>query len=189
MTTTTTQRAWPAEIQEALPGGYVRTVKSRLSDDRDEGTLDTQFLECLKYLAILSLTQGRRIPVTPEVDDVWHELIVQTWPYAGLCSALPGGRFIHHESITPVEYAGRVGEDTFVAEFVQWIPDYVSNFGPFTEETAQHWTVCNFLRDEMGFTLEMINGLGTSESAEVTLPAASPWRELGRRDGVSGLAV
>lgn len=172
---------------QALPAGYVRTVKSRIHDNRGEDTLDVQFLECLKYLSILSCTRGRRISVTPQVDDVWHELIVQTAPYARLCAALPGGRFIHHESITPTKYADRVGDTTFVAEFVQWIPDYVSNFGPFSDETAQHWTVCEFLRDQMGMSLPEINTLGASEEAEVSLPGDSPWRALGEFRGVSGL--
>jgi len=186
---TTDRNDWSTTIREVLPAGYVRTVKSRISDGRDDSLLDLQFIECLKYLAILNGTGGRRIPVTPEVDDVWHELIVQTASYARLCAALPGGRFIHHESITPLEYADRVGDHTFVAEFVQWIPDYVSNFGPFTEGAAQQWTVCRFLGDHMGMTLDDINKLGATEAAEVSLPSDSPWKELGRHSGVSSLAA
>ncbi|GAA1129027.1 hypothetical protein [Arthrobacter flavus] len=112
------------------------------------------------------MTRGRRLPITPDVDVVWHELILQTASYARLCANLPGQRFLHHESITPQEYNERVGDDQFVEEWVQWVPDYVQNFGPFTEESAACWNVVIFLREKMGMTLEQINELGlTSETA------------------------
>jgi hypothetical protein len=165
-------------IAEALPMPYLRTVTGQFPD-RSHVELEVQVTECLKYLALISLTRGRRIPVTPDVDDVWHQLIVQTRAYERLCAHLPGARFVHHESITPQEYSSRVGDEVFVREFVQWVPDYVQSFGEFTERAAARWTVVAFLRGEMGMSLDEVNELGASSPAEALLPAGSPWRALG----------
>lgn len=156
---------------------YVELVRARVAD-RNIPCTDQHILECLKYLAILSLTQGRRIAVTPEVDEVWHELIVQTKGYKQLCDDLPGRRFIHHESIMPKEYAVKVGNDEFVEEFMRWIPDYIHNFGPFTPQSAQHWTIANFLQDVVGLSLDEINEAGRSATPEVQIPDDSPWKRL-----------
>lgn len=172
----TSEKTVADTLLDQIAVGYVDTVRSRI--DRDERTLDGQIIECLKYLALVSMTPGRRIPVTPEVDDVWHELIVQTAPYSRLCADLPGGKFVHHESITPVAYAERVGGHEFAAEFVQWIPDYVHNFGDFTDETAQHWTVCDFLQRTMGRSLGQINQLGRDNRPAVTISSESRWTLL-----------
>lgn len=160
---------------------YIETVRSRVVEKGVECT-DQHIIECLKYLAIMSGTSGRRIVVTPDVDEVWHELIVQTSLYFALCESLPGGRYIHHASITPDAYAARTGEREFVAEFLRWVPDYVHSFGPFGPERAEHWTVVEFLRTELGMTLAEINAAGTSTAPQAALPPDSPWRALAHDD-------
>lgn len=164
-----------------LTRNYVETVRSRV-DEKGLACTDRHIIECLKYLAIMSGTSGRRIVVTPEVDEVWHELIVQTGPYFALCEALPGGRYVHHASITPDAYAARTGEREFVAEFLRWVPDYVHSFGPFDPERAEHWTVVGFLRSELGMTLDEINAVAASTQPEAALPPDSPWRILAHDD-------
>jgi hypothetical protein len=156
---------------------YERIVRSRILD-RAREVLDVQLVECLKYLAIVSMTPGRRIPVTPDVDVVWHELLLQTSHYRSLCRSFPGGGFLDHESIDPESYNERVGDHAFVAEWLQWVPDYVQSFGDFTEETAQHWNVVRFLIDEVGMSLEDVNALGRDSPAEAVVPAGSPWSAL-----------
>ncbi|WP_337001431.1 MULTISPECIES: hypothetical protein [unclassified Microbacterium] len=169
-----------------LDRSYATTVMDRI-DDQSRDTVEQEFVECLKFLAITSATSGRRIAVIPEVDRVWHELILQTVAYGRLCASFPGERFLHHESITPTGYYERVGDREFVREFVQWIPDYVQNFGPFTERSAALWTVAQFLEREMGMSLEQINAFGREESAEVLLPHDSPWLLLGDHTHISAL--
>lgn len=160
---------------------YVEMVRSRV-DEREITCTDQHILECLKYLTILSLTTGRRIAVTPEVDEVWHELIVQTSSYRELCEGLPGRRFINHQSIGPSDYAERVGRDEFVDEFLRWIPDYVHHFGRFTKERAQHWTVVRFLQDSVGLSLDEINNAGESADPHVFIDPRSPWTRLADDD-------
>jgi hypothetical protein len=160
-----------------LPREYYETVIARIPG-RDSETLERQALECLRYLAIMSLTPGRRVVVDPDVDDVWHEFIVQTRSYRDLCESLPGHRFINHESITPDHYAERVGDGEFVDEFLRWIPDYVHNFGPFDADSHKHWTVVAFLMETVGMSLQEINELGESSEPEVRIPLDSPWQSL-----------
>lgn len=131
--------------------------------DRSAALVDDQITEVIKYLSILSEdSRARFIPLTREADEVWHEMIVQTQFYFDLCASLPGGRYIHHESIGMDGFAERVGRREAVSQFVEWIPDYTSRFGPFTEATAAHWAVVQFLREELGMSLDEINALDSS---------------------------
>lgn len=168
----------------ALHPSYVQHLFDRI-DDRERELLDVQIVECLKFLVITSATPGRRIAVTPEVDTIWHELILQTASYMSLCTAMPGGRYLHHASIMPDEYADRVGDEEFIREFVQWIPDYVQNFGEFDEERSSMWTVTRFLMEQMNYTLDEVNELGRTEVPEVELARGSAWRALGQHRKIS----
>ncbi|WP_133060040.1 hypothetical protein [Plantibacter elymi (nom. nud.)] len=133
--------------------------------DRSMELVDEQIGEVLKYLTILSEgSRARFIPLTREADEIWHEMIVQTQSYFDLCEALPGGRYIHHESIGIDGFAQRIGRREAVAQFVEWIPDYTSRFGPFTEPSASHWSVVQFLRQELGLSLDEVNALGSPVS-------------------------
>lgn len=173
-------------LSEAVSRNYIETALGRIPA-RPSEIAEVQALEFLKYISIMSMTGGRRIAVIPEVDDIWHEFIVQTASYRRLCDALPAPRFIHHESITPENYESRVGSEEFAEEFLKWIPDYTHSFGPFTEERGRHWTVFNFLRDTVGLSVEQINEAGVQSIAEAAIPENSPWRQLGEVDSIFDL--
>jgi hypothetical protein len=136
------------------------TLLQRDFPDRSAADLGTHLEECLKFLIIASESKGCFIPLTKELDETWHALMVQTRLYAQLCANLPGGTFVHHESLDLSEYVERFGQARAIREFVNWIPLYVSHFGEFTEKQAACWRVCGFLRDEVGMTLDQINDLG-----------------------------
>lgn len=138
----------------------MRTILSEKLPDRTTAELHLQTEECLRFLTIASELPESFFPLTREVDDVWHELISETREYQRLCSALPGGRFLHHSALTLTEYAEQRDRRTVVAQLLAWIPNYVQRFGDFTEERAEHWMICNFLRRELGLSLEQINQLG-----------------------------
>jgi hypothetical protein len=101
------------------------------------------------------------VPLNDEVDDIWHELILQTRFYAELCEALPGGQFIHHESLPLSGYITQhSGDSQVVREVMSWIPDYVQTFGPFAPDAVQYWTPCRFLTEKHGMNLDQINMMG-----------------------------
>ncbi|MET9064014.1 hypothetical protein [Streptosporangium sandarakinum] len=137
--------------------------------DRSQQDLEIQVEECLKFLYIASMSNGVFIPLTKEVDEIWHEMILQTKFYQELCASLPGQRFIHHESIGLTGYAGIVGSGESVKKFLEWLPKYMEHFGEFNERTAPYWVIVQFLRREIGMSLQEINELGRRELARPTL--------------------
>ena len=46
---------------------------------------------------------------TPQVDAIWHELIIDTERYAKICQDVHGG-FIHHRPLGPEAVASNAGE-------------------------------------------------------------------------------
>ena len=134
---------------------------------RAESELQGQIEECLKFLYIASLNGRAFIPLSSEIDDIWHELIVETRFYQEFCSKLPGGKFIHHESIDMDSYAKEISKEQAVGESLDWLPRYYLYFGEFTEERARWWSVVQFLRNEMGFTLQEINEVARNASADM----------------------
>jgi hypothetical protein len=143
----------------------VRTVRQNLSD-RSDAELDVQIEECLKFLFIMSERNGGFIPLTQEVDEVWHELILQTLEYAELCAALPGHKFIHHQTLPFSEYTTMRTEEQIVDEFLSWIPAYVGRFGAFTPERAQYWSFCKYLTEVLGVSLDQLNAIGAREAGQ-----------------------
>jgi hypothetical protein len=81
-------------------------------------------VECLKYLYISSVYGGGFIPVSLEIDEVWHKMILQTRYCAKLCEDLPGRRFIHHETLPFAVYSGDRDDTDVVEAFARWIPLY-----------------------------------------------------------------
>lgn len=130
--------------------------------DRQREVVDRQIDEVEKFLSLISTRGGRFIPLTKDADDVWHEMIVQTRLYSAFCQTLPGKRFVNHESVAFEEYADRIGRDEAVAQFLSWIPDYVSTYGEFTPETAADWAVVRFLVEDLGLSLHDVNSLGST---------------------------
>ncbi|HSR47324.1 MAG TPA: hypothetical protein VLL77_04990 [Anaerolineales bacterium] len=79
--------------------------KDRLPVDRIPGAI----LEFKRYMALVGLGHRGLAMVSPEVDDVWHALILFTRQYADFCQQA-FGTFIHHvprTSRTPLPEDGR----------------------------------------------------------------------------------
>lgn len=155
-------------IEEYVPLVTYQVLQTNLSN-RTERALAVQTEECLKFLIIQSNRNCGFIPVTHSVDEVWHELILQTRFYANLCASLPGGRFLHHESMTAGQYVASRGSHVLIDEFLSWIPQYVTRFGPFTPERATYWSVCNYLINRHSLTLKQINLAGADSKAQAAL--------------------
>jgi hypothetical protein len=154
------------DIDQIIPEQVWHTLEYRLSD-RTHRDLRIQTEECVKFLTITSGHKlGAFVPIVREIDEIWHELILQTRFYMDFCASLPGGNYIHHETIPFDEYRNRgelvgKGSRTLIAEeFANWIGYYISGFGPFDEERAAYWSICQYLRDTFGLTLEQINQVG-----------------------------
>ncbi len=114
--------------------------------------------EALKFLSIAHLSHGN-IPVSQEIDDIWHYWILETQQYAKLCELLPSGTFLHHQSNTFANCAPGASEvpDNSLEEDVAMLANYVINFGPFEKDRTRHWLLANRLVDEGDMSVDQLN--------------------------------
>ncbi|MEE1940051.1 hypothetical protein V1L54_11695 [Streptomyces sp. TRM 70361] len=150
------------DVMSYVPPEVVDVLRRRFPERSGE-EIDAQLGECLKFLYVVSAEEATFLPLTREVDETWHELILQTAFYQKLCAALPGGRFLHHHPAPLGKYADQLGRRESVRRLLQWIPWYVAYFGGFSEETARYWVIVDLLRTRLGMSLEEINELGRRE--------------------------
>lgn len=120
--------------------------------------VDIRIEETLKFLNIATYCRGN-IPVSKEIDDIWHLWILETREYAKLCSALQGRQFVHHSSNV---YAacddgdGAVSQNDLDDE-VAMLANYVLNYGPFEEERIKYWPFAEHLVNNCGLTIDQLN--------------------------------
>ena len=141
---------------ELLEPGMEHYLQAKLPDVSPE-ELDARVEETLRFLYLSSECAGD-IPVTREIDDLWHLLILQTAEYERLCTRLPGGKFIHHCSNQFLAYFGeaRRREDSLRNE-VRMHALYVQNFGKFESDRVRYWRLAAYLVQEVGWTTEQLN--------------------------------
>ena len=113
--------------------------------------------EALKFLNIATYCHGN-IPVSKEIDEIWHLWILETREYAKLCSQLQGRQYLHHSS--NVFAACADGDEPVpqndLDEEVSMLATYVLNYGPFEEERIQYWPFAAHLVAS-GLTVDQLN--------------------------------
>lgn len=132
--------------------------------------LDLRIEETLRFLFLAHECQGH-IPVSREIDEIWHAWILQTQEYMALCNMLPAGSYIHHTSNDYLRYFDpSVGDDPDLVSDVRMLTLYVDHFGPFEERRAQHWLLAWYLLQRRNWTLTMLNEwlLGEKDGAAST---------------------
>lgn len=147
----------------------------RKFSDLPLGELALRIEEALRFLFISHACSGP-IPVSKEIDDVWHAWILQTQEYMALCDRLPTGCYIHHSSNDYLSYLDpAVGEDDDLSLGVKMLALYAANFGPFDAARAQHWLLARHLLQRCGWTVAMLNDwlLGDAHDARVGMDAAA----------------
>jgi hypothetical protein len=127
--------------------------------------------ETLKFLNIAVYCTGN-IPVTREIDDIWHLWILETLEYRRLCALLQGRAFIHHTSNVYLQCGGAAatGEQD-PEEKLAALALYVKNYGPLQADRVRYWKYAAHLVDDCGWRLEALN--------DWLAPAAVPQAELG----------
>lgn len=133
----------------------------------EHDVLHQRITEFLKFMYLRSLYGTGFIPLLAEVDDIWHEFILQTQEYERFCQALPGKQFIHHNSVHLEDFAKGQDKKAIIQNLLAWLPNYSYHFGQFTPETARYWLMVSFLQDELGMTLEQINSLADVNASAI----------------------
>ena len=138
------------QVSDELLFSYLDPEVLSLTRDyfKEREDCDLQIIECLKFLYLMSsntdLLHGF-LPVTQEVDEIWHYLIIQTREYESFCKRLPGGFFIHHKSIHFNVYARTKDRETIVRDFIKWVSPYTRTFGGFDDQMATYWIAPKFI--------------------------------------------
>ncbi len=148
-----------SELAPSFSWGPMNAHMRQKFESLDTSIFESRYQELLKFLYLRSKYGKGFIPVTYEIDAMWHEFILQTEAYYDLCMALPGNHFIHHNSVALNEYADQRSHTEIINDLLDWIPYYVETFGPFVEKSAQYWMIVTFLQEEMSLSLDDINKL------------------------------
>jgi len=119
--------------------------------------------EALKFLNMAAHCHGN-IPVSEEIDEIWHYWILETREYEKLCASLHGGNVIHHSSNVYAECAGDGAEvpANDLEEDVAMLGNYVLNYGPFEEDRIRYWPVAAHLVENCGLSVDQLNEWLTS---------------------------
>lgn len=135
---------------EAVATGDPRAVFSSLSDYRCEAAIrhyqketnatkeraEEVFIECLKYLSIAAVSQGKNPAPSDALDVMWHAFIIQTREYAEFCDTHIG-RFLHHgTTVGPRPDAYDNTLETYEASFGKPDPIWTTPFRPTAPDVA-----------------------------------------------------
>jgi len=145
------------ELRESFlePGMYFY-LQAKLPDLSPED-LEARIEEALKFLYLSTECSGN-IPVTREIDDVWHLLILQTAEYATLCRRMPGGQFIHHCSRQFLAYFETADNPQGgLRNEVRMLGLYVQNFGQFKPDRIRFWRLADYLVTRVGWSVAELN--------------------------------
>jgi hypothetical protein len=120
--------------------------------------VDARVEETLKFLNMAAYITGN-IPVSQEIDEVWHYWILQTEQYRDLCAKLNGGRFVHHTSNDYEEYvapeAARQGID--LERETAILCSYVLNYGELQAERVKYWPFAQNLMRSRDWDIGSLN--------------------------------
>jgi hypothetical protein len=146
-------RSLSAALLDAPMQHYLRRRFAAVSEEE----LQVRIEETLRFLFISHECTGA-IPVSKEVDEVWHAWILQTQEYVALCERLPSGCYVHHSSNDYLSYFDPlVGERDELRQDVKMLALYAANFGPFEEPRATYWLLARHLLQRGGWSLARLN--------------------------------
>jgi hypothetical protein len=149
-----TDRRLCAALLNAPMLHYFKRKFPDLSDDE----LESRIEETLRFLFISHECSGA-IPVSKDIDEIWHAWILQTQEYMALCEKLPTGRYIDHSANDYLSFFDPlVGERDSLEQDVKMLALYVANFGPFDERRAMHWLLARHLLEGRGWSVSDLNG-------------------------------
>jgi hypothetical protein len=120
--------------------------------------VDIRIEEALKFLN-LPAHVGGGIPVTSEIDEVWHYWILETREYQKLCSKIIDGRMIHHSSKEYLEYGQKEmnAADINLADGISILCSYVKNYGPFEPDRVNYWHFASVIMTLKNWNLDQLN--------------------------------
>ena len=114
--------------------------------------------ETLKFLNMAVHCRGG-IPVSEEIDEVWHYWILETLEYEKLCSKLTGEKMIHHSANNYLEYTDKELKILRVSleDGITILLSYVQNYGPFEPDRARYWRFAKAIMERQNWDTAALN--------------------------------
>ena len=135
--------------------------------------VDIRIEETLKFLNMATHLRGG-IPVTEEIDEVWHYWILETVEYQKLCAKLTGGQMIHHSANDYLSYTDKDLKVLRVstAYGISVLCSYVKNYGPFGPDRISYWRFAPAVMKRKNWGLDELNGwlLSALKNAQDDVP-------------------
>jgi hypothetical protein len=119
--------------------------------------------ECLKFLLLSAKIGSGPVPMSREIDDIWHAYILETREYALLCERI--GAFVHHSAI---ERPASVDRQQQHETELLFAVGYVANFGPFVAEVMPLWPLVAELMNYLHLDLAGLNAYVRSLSEQAS---------------------
>ncbi len=163
-------------LSAALLDAPMRHYFGRKFAELPEEELELRIEEALRFLFISHQCTGA-IPISKEIDEIWHAWILQTQEYMALCERLPTGRYIHHSANDYLSYFDpTVGESNGLDQDVRMLALYVTNFGPFDAQRARHWLLARHLLQRHEWSVAKLNEwlMAEPQGAAPPEPALAP---------------
>jgi hypothetical protein len=125
--------------------------------------VDARIEETLKFLNMAVYCRGG-IPVSEEIDQVWHYWILETMEYEKLCSKLTGETMIHHSANNYLEYTDKELKILRVslADGIAVLLSYVQNYGPFEPDRTRFWRFATAIMERQRWDAPALNRWLTS---------------------------
>jgi hypothetical protein len=152
------------QLREEFLGPQMRFYFERKLEPLPSEDVLARIEELLKYLNMAVHCNGD-IPVSTEIDDVWHLWILQTQEYDELCAKLSGGVFLHHSSNDYALFTDPGAKDRKIDRRIgiAILASYVMNYGRFEADRLKYWPLAARLAESLG-DLARLNALLQSTS-------------------------
>jgi hypothetical protein len=154
------------QLRTAFLSPQMKCYFEKKLPDVSSAELDVRIEEALKFLNMATYCRGSSVPVSQEIDDIWHLWILETKEYEKLCTLLQGREFIHHRSNTYAECSGDGAEvpPNDMEHDVAMLANYVRNYGPLEEDRVKYWLFAAHLVNN-GLTVDQLSQWLTSGTA------------------------
>jgi hypothetical protein len=161
------------QLREEFLGPQMRFYFERKLKPLPSEDVLVRIEELLKYLNMAVHCNGD-IPVSKEIDEVWHLWILQTEEYDQLCAKLSGGVFLHHSSNDYALFTDPGAKDRKMDRRIgiAILASYVMNYGPFEADRLKYWPLADKLAESLGDLVRM-NTLLQSTSHSLAMQEAS----------------
>lgn len=170
------------ELFDRYVSENMRTHLRRRFPEVEPFVLRRRIVEFLKFILIAgNVVPAGELPVSLEIDEVWHEWILETRNYESLCMDV-AGRFIHHSSIDVGQpSAEQAVPDPTLERQMFFVAAYVLNFGSFDDESLGYWPAAERVMRLYGLTLAQLNSLALDMAATCAQPPHLRLKNRGRR--------